>query len=426
MPFLSALANDFGEMETQLVQTVERVRDGVEHITDIVRTQQGFDKDMTVLKDLDLEETIKAAVQILQDSVHKRGIQLHVDCAGAPAQVPIRESSCRICIDGSGSAWDGRDESVEYTLTTCPLFPGPPQPVHIEVQGGHAVGPKPSYPKPRVDEIVVGFHECMCLLTTAFRTAVHRDEIYGRQKIFRAFENLGLRPFSFHLENDGAGTVDKFDHRVKTHCVDGKAYFGTSRIDDRAVRGFGFREEIEGRVAIPEGLANRPCFALIHIQIDAASLESFRLERDIVHSLGARPKPQFTHVGAAVDEQSPGPCPNLIEMVLLHQPLDPCPYSTLVAAMSSTAAKIQFVRAIPRPENAVSLAGLNPVGSTADAIARVDDPAIETQRSPRTEVRYQPPEHLRPQCTIQPFEFSSLEVTDAGPGSCARESEPGP
>jgi len=90
MPFLFALADDFGEMEAQLVQTVERVRDRVAHIVDIVRTQQGFDKDMTVLKDLDLEETINSAVQILQDSIHTRGIQLYVDCA--PAQVRIRES----------------------------------------------------------------------------------------------------------------------------------------------------------------------------------------------------------------------------------------------------------------------------------------------------------------------------------------------
>lgn len=92
MPFLFALANDFGEMETQLVQTVERVQDRVAHITDIVRTQQGFDKDMTVLKDLNLEETINAAIQVLQDSIHKRGIRLLVNCVGAPAQVRIRES----------------------------------------------------------------------------------------------------------------------------------------------------------------------------------------------------------------------------------------------------------------------------------------------------------------------------------------------
>ena len=92
MPFLFALANDFGEMETQLLKTVERVRDRVAHITDIVRTQQGFDKDMTVLKDLDLEETINAAIQVLQDSIHRRGIQLHVNCVGTPAQVRIRES----------------------------------------------------------------------------------------------------------------------------------------------------------------------------------------------------------------------------------------------------------------------------------------------------------------------------------------------
>ena len=92
MPFLFALADDLGRDGAQLLRTVERVRDRVEHIADIVRTQQGFDKNVMALKDLDLEETINAAVQILQDSVHKRGIRLHVDCSGAPAQVRVRES----------------------------------------------------------------------------------------------------------------------------------------------------------------------------------------------------------------------------------------------------------------------------------------------------------------------------------------------
>ncbi|MCY4443026.1 MAG: PAS domain S-box protein [Deltaproteobacteria bacterium] len=92
MPFLFALANDFGEMETQLVQTVERVRDRVAYITEIVRTQQAFDKDIMARKDVDLEETIDTAVEILQDSISRRGIWLHVDCVGTPAQVRIREN----------------------------------------------------------------------------------------------------------------------------------------------------------------------------------------------------------------------------------------------------------------------------------------------------------------------------------------------
>ncbi len=92
MPFLFALANDFREMETQLVETLERVRDRVAHIAEIVRTQQTFDKDTMARKDVDLEGTINAAVQILRDSIRARGIRLHVDCAGAPAQVRIRES----------------------------------------------------------------------------------------------------------------------------------------------------------------------------------------------------------------------------------------------------------------------------------------------------------------------------------------------
>ena len=92
MPFLFALADDFGEREKQLLQTVERVQDRVAHIVDIVRTQQSFDRDIMARKDVDLEEAIDAAIQILRDSIGKRGIRLHVDCAGTPAQVRIRES----------------------------------------------------------------------------------------------------------------------------------------------------------------------------------------------------------------------------------------------------------------------------------------------------------------------------------------------
>ena len=92
MPFLFALADDFGEMEKQLLQTVERVEDRVAHIVDIVRTQQSFDRDIMARKDVDLAETIDTAIQILRDSTGKRGIRLHVDCAGTPKQVRIRES----------------------------------------------------------------------------------------------------------------------------------------------------------------------------------------------------------------------------------------------------------------------------------------------------------------------------------------------
>ncbi len=92
MPFLFALADDLGREGTQLLQTVERVRDRVEHIADIVRTQQGLGRNLTALKDLDLEGTINAAVRILQDTAHKRGIRFHIDCEGAPAQVRVRES----------------------------------------------------------------------------------------------------------------------------------------------------------------------------------------------------------------------------------------------------------------------------------------------------------------------------------------------
>ena len=107
---------------------------------------------------------------------------------------------------------------------------------------------------------------------TAFRAAVYSHEINSRQKTFGAFENLRLGPFGFHLENDSAGTVGKIHHCVKTHSVDGKARFGTTRINDRAVCRFWFGEEFEGRIAIPKGLANRLWFAVVYIQVDTAGL----------------------------------------------------------------------------------------------------------------------------------------------------------
>ena len=238
---------------------------------------------------------------------------------------------------------------------------------------------------------------------TAFRAAVYSHEINSRQKTFGAFENLRLGPFSFHLENDRAGTVGKIHHCVETHSVDGKARFGTTRINDRAVCRFWFGEEFKGRIATPEGLANRLWFAVVYIQVDAAGLKSFRLKRYIVHSLGASPKSQFTDVRAAIDKQSPRPCRDVIEMVVLYQPLNPCPYSTLVEAMPPTATQEQFVSAIPCFEDAVSLEGRDPVGSPADAIARIHDPTVKRERSSCTNVRYQPPEHVRPQFTVPPL-----------------------
>ena len=95
LPFILALAEDFTAQNEQLVQTLERVRDRVSHIVDIVRTQRSSNQssmtDMTE-KNIHLRETILNALKLQQDSFDKREIQIEVDCEEAPQEIHIQES----------------------------------------------------------------------------------------------------------------------------------------------------------------------------------------------------------------------------------------------------------------------------------------------------------------------------------------------
>ena len=95
LPFILALAEDFTAQNEQLVQTLERVRDRVSHIVDIIRTQRSSNQssmtDMTE-KNIHLRETILNALKLQQDSFDKREIQIEVDCEKAPQEIHIQES----------------------------------------------------------------------------------------------------------------------------------------------------------------------------------------------------------------------------------------------------------------------------------------------------------------------------------------------
>ena len=92
MPFILALARDVAGLNERLRRTVERVDERVTHITDIVRTQSALEDGRIVRKDVVIRKTILDAVQVLQDSLSKRGIRVHVDCHDAPAAIRIQES----------------------------------------------------------------------------------------------------------------------------------------------------------------------------------------------------------------------------------------------------------------------------------------------------------------------------------------------
>ena len=91
-PFLLALVRDLsGEHET-LLGTAARVRERVRHIVDIIRTQESFTDSTVERKLVALPETIADAVKVVQESLGRRGVEIEVDCSGAPAEVLVQES----------------------------------------------------------------------------------------------------------------------------------------------------------------------------------------------------------------------------------------------------------------------------------------------------------------------------------------------
>ena len=91
-PFIVALSEDFAEQNDKLRKTVARVGDRVEHIADIVRMQKSLGRRNIDRKDINLRKAIADAVKVLQDSIKKRDIEVHVDCEDAPSEIRIQES----------------------------------------------------------------------------------------------------------------------------------------------------------------------------------------------------------------------------------------------------------------------------------------------------------------------------------------------
>ena len=93
MPFILALAEDLGGWYGRMRETVERVEDRVAHIVDIIRTQRSLDLESMSRKQVDLHKAISSAVKLLDDSLARRGIDLHIDCDRAPPEIRIQESA---------------------------------------------------------------------------------------------------------------------------------------------------------------------------------------------------------------------------------------------------------------------------------------------------------------------------------------------
>ena len=92
LPFLDALDHDFGEENEELLGTVDRVESRVSHIVDIIRTQRSFADGTIVRKETLLRQLIADAINVLQESLTSRDIDVHIDCDGAPERIQVEES----------------------------------------------------------------------------------------------------------------------------------------------------------------------------------------------------------------------------------------------------------------------------------------------------------------------------------------------
>ena len=92
LPFILALAADLRDVDADLKQTVRRIRDKTTHIVDIVRTQKSYDNLSDNRKDINLTEAFSSAINVLNDSIEKRNIQVEIDCDGAIGEIRIQES----------------------------------------------------------------------------------------------------------------------------------------------------------------------------------------------------------------------------------------------------------------------------------------------------------------------------------------------
>ena len=91
LPIIIALATDFTDQDKEVVETLERVSERVKHINDIIRTQKSSNQPSTPWKNINLQQAILSAAKLQQESIDKRGIQVHVNCENAPQEIRVQE-----------------------------------------------------------------------------------------------------------------------------------------------------------------------------------------------------------------------------------------------------------------------------------------------------------------------------------------------
>jgi PAS domain S-box-containing protein len=91
-PYLSALVDDLENQHAAFRATVDRVGKRAEHVADIVRAQRDMDRSYGHMKDIDPTAALGDALNIMGDSLAKRGIRVTQDMEAAPPLFRTQES----------------------------------------------------------------------------------------------------------------------------------------------------------------------------------------------------------------------------------------------------------------------------------------------------------------------------------------------
>lgn len=92
VPYLRALAGDLVAQHAAFRSTADRVGKRAEHVADVVRSQRDMDRSYGETKDISPTQALGAALNIMGDSLAKRGVQVRQDVSSAPTVFRTQES----------------------------------------------------------------------------------------------------------------------------------------------------------------------------------------------------------------------------------------------------------------------------------------------------------------------------------------------
>jgi PAS domain S-box-containing protein len=92
VPFIIALAKDFNRQKEEFARIVNRVRERSQHIADIIRTEKVISGRGIYRKFINPQKAIEDVLNLFQESIKKRNINIILECNSKQKEICIQES----------------------------------------------------------------------------------------------------------------------------------------------------------------------------------------------------------------------------------------------------------------------------------------------------------------------------------------------